>query len=88
MRNTTPYSAIFTCISYEPGLVLISFPLVHRRVYSRAYFINSLKITYFAPRTSFYRSLELDLNDSNLEASIIEATVKIVVLKDRASWAN
>ena len=31
---------------------------------------------------SFYRLLELNLNNLNLKASIIKAIVKIVILKD------
>jgi hypothetical protein len=86
MSNATPYSAIFTCISYEPGLALISFPLVRRRVYWRAYSINSFENYILRSiRPSFYRLLELDPNDSNLKASMTEAIVKIVVLKDYAS---
>jgi len=88
MRNITPYSIIFICISYKPGLALIRFFLVYYRVYSRARFINSLKVIYFTYYISFYKLLEPNLNNSTLIVNIIEAIVKIIILKDYTSQVD
>ena len=37
---------------------------------------------------SFYKLLELDLNNSNLKVSIIEAIVRIIIFKDYASQVD